>query len=266
MILKEIKNLVTFLENDVTEVETILSHLVLKVLHPLNATSAMISEVTLDNFVQNVTAFGISNRVLATCGDSIYLHDRYPKTDAIRDGQIILINSLPHWPVEYTNLGNSPHLENEKTYICFPLEKNDTPFAVIGIYFMPRLEKNESLFESLDLISSILSPHLYKILREPESSFFKRLLKKLPAVSTNSGNELTTRQKLILSMVAKNFTNAKIGDDLGYSESTIRQEVRKIYQILNCEGRSQAIEIYFKNLSSEKYQNESMGLAPKNKE
>jgi DNA-binding CsgD family transcriptional regulator len=266
MILKEIKNLVEFLENDVTELETILSHLVLKVLHPLNATSAMISEVTLDNFVQNVTAFGISNRVLETCGDSIYLHDKFPKTDAIKDGEIILVNSLPDWPVEYTNLRSLPHPEMEKSYICFPIEKNDTPFAVIGIYFMPRLEKNESLFECLDLISSILSPHLYKILREPQSSFFTRLFKKPPEIPTNTGDELTTRQEIILSMVAKNFTNAKIGDDLGYSESTIRQEVRKIYQILKCAGRSQAIEIFFKRLSSSKNHEQSMGLAPKNKE
>jgi DNA-binding CsgD family transcriptional regulator len=263
MILIEIKNLVEFLDNDVTEVETILSHLVLKVLHPLNATSAMISEVTLDNFLQNVTSFGISNRVLEICGDSIYLHDKSPETDAIKEGEIILVNSLPDWPVEYTKLRSLPHPEIEKSYICFPIEKNDTPFAVIGIYFMSRLEKNESLFECLDLISIILSPHLYKILREPQSSFFKRIFKKPPEIPTQSGDDLTKRQELILSMVAKNFTNGKIGDDLGYSESTIRQEVRKIYQILKCGGRSEAIEIFFKRLSSEKNEEKSMGLVPK---
>jgi hypothetical protein len=55
---------------------------------------------------------------------------------------------------------------------------------------------------------------------------------------------LTERQKLILRMISEGRTNLNIGELLGYSESTIRQETIKIYSVLNCHGREEASKIY----------------------
>ena len=41
------------------------------------------------------------------------------------------------------------------------------------------------------------------------------------------------------------LTNREIGDELGYSESTIRQETMRIYQILDVDNRRQAAAFKF---------------------
>ena len=55
---------------------------------------------------------------------------------------------------------------------------------------------------------------------------------------------LSPRQILILKLMKDEYTNQNIADQLGYSESTIRQETIKIYSILGVDGRKNAIEFY----------------------
>ena len=45
-------------------------------------------------------------------------------------------------------------------------------------------------------------------------------------------------------MMSERRTNTNIGELLGYSESTIRQETIRIFALLNCRGREEASEIY----------------------
>ena len=49
----------------------------------------------------------------------------------------------------------------------------------------------------------------------------------------------------ILNLMREKLTNREIGDELGYSESTIRQETMRIYQILDVDNRRQAAAFKF---------------------
>jgi DNA-binding CsgD family transcriptional regulator len=53
--------------------------------------------------------------------------------------------------------------------------------------------------------------------------------------------ELTTRQMKILNHVAEGLTNADIGREVLLSESSVRQETIRIFRILKCHTRSEAI-------------------------
>lgn len=51
--------------------------------------------------------------------------------------------------------------------------------------------------------------------------------------------------------MAQDFTNPQIGKELGFSESTVRQETMRIYQILQVAGRKEAIlEARRRNIAS----------------
>ena len=58
------------------------------------------------------------------------------------------------------------------------------------------------------------------------------------------GSELTDRQLVILRLIGEDRTNLSISQFLGYSESTIRQEIMRIFARLGCKTRSEAAGIY----------------------
>ena len=53
---------------------------------------------------------------------------------------------------------------------------------------------------------------------------------------------LSTRQELIRQLLAKGFTNAHIAQEIGYSESLVRQETIAIYSALQISGRKDLID------------------------
>ncbi len=57
-------------------------------------------------------------------------------------------------------------------------------------------------------------------------------------------NLFTRRQRDIIRLVADGLTNGQIGIELGFSESTIRQETMRMYEILGASGRADAIRMY----------------------
>ena len=56
---------------------------------------------------------------------------------------------------------------------------------------------------------------------------------------------LSRRQNNILNLIREKLTNREIGDELGYSESTIRQETMRIYQVLHVNNRREAAAFKF---------------------
>jgi len=65
-----------------------------------------------------------------------------------------------------------------------------------------------------------------------------------PAKIHNGGEGfgvLTGRQLTIKSLIEKGFTNPAIADQIGYSESLVRQETMAIYAMLGIAGRKALI-------------------------
>ena len=57
-------------------------------------------------------------------------------------------------------------------------------------------------------------------------------------------NLFTRRQRDVIHLVAEGLTNTQIATELGFSESTIRQETMRIYEILGATGRADAVRMY----------------------
>lgn len=95
---------------------------------------------------------------------------------------------------------------------------------------VPNNQANYEYFESL---RSVLN--MYINLVDQLNTFTVERTNKPKSVSR--GDKLSERQALILEMVKDGMTNKAIVDELGYSESLIRQETMAIYQKLGIEGR-----------------------------
>jgi DNA-binding NarL/FixJ family response regulator len=54
---------------------------------------------------------------------------------------------------------------------------------------------------------------------------------------------LTARQREILELVAKGYSNARIAKDLFLSESTVKQHLRATYKILGVNDRKEAAKL-----------------------
>jgi DNA-binding CsgD family transcriptional regulator len=250
MYVARISEFVCFLSLRSHTLESVLSHLVHRVLVDIQATSIFVSSLSDYNEVEILGQFGIDPQMWQVYPQGTSVFDKYPITDAMRTRKTVWINTLPDWGAEYPLLEPYKFPRQEKTFICLAIEKCATPVAVVGIFASPVIEVDGEIDAFLGTIANILSLYLYSEENSPIN--MNALSDKSLALSKSSTNQiLTERQMLILKLISENRTNIVISERLGYSESTIRQETIKIYAKLGCNGREEASEIYRENLKEQ---------------
>ena len=247
MFLTYVSEFVEFLSVKDQTLEDTLAHMVLRVLTPIDATAAFITQLNSENGIEYVASFGIGLQTQRRYASNYEMRDKHPVTDSIRNRSVVWINTLPQWPAVYSNFDDLSHESGDRTFICFPIEKCGTPIAVLGIFSKSVIHPDAEVDSFLRAIGNVLSLHVYrKIDSAPESrnKNSKRTIESRGEVNT----KLTERQRLIWRLMSEERTNIGIGELLGYSESTIRQETIKIFAILNCHGREEASGMYRKQL------------------
>jgi DNA-binding CsgD family transcriptional regulator len=244
MYLKWTSEFIKFLGDQDRTVEEVLAHLVLRVMAPLKATSAVIAKLDNQNSILIVGRYGINSDLYGEYEDCFSLNDRLPITDAIRQSKVIVINTLPEWPTEYSEILISPYQSEEASLIAFPIEKSGTPIGSAAIFFESPFEIDPDVALFIESISNLLSIYLYS--QEQPAKVVNLHQAPISTQSSQSGADLTQRQLLILRMISEGRTNIAIGDLLKYSESTIRQETIKIFSKLDCHGRDEASKLYKK--------------------
>jgi DNA-binding CsgD family transcriptional regulator len=243
MYLKWTTEFIRYLNYKDHTIEEMLGHLVLRVFAPLNASSAFISKLNSQNSLTTVGRFGIPSEISENYNGTFLLSENVPITEAIRLHKTVVINTLPFWPDDYPLLSGVQYESSEKCFIAFPIEKSDTPVAVLGIFFSQEVVLNPSIELFLESIGHLLSMYLFPsaaVDPTQESSKGRSLLH----LASNSQVALTDRQLLILRLISQGHTNSSIGELLKYSESTVRQETIKIFAKLQCVGREEASRIY----------------------
>ncbi len=243
MYLKWTSEFIKFLGDQDHTIEDVLAHLVLSVMAPLKATSAFIAKLDNQNSVCTIGRYGISSQVAKEYEDCFSLSDRLPITDAIRQRKIVAVNTLPDWPKEYSDFLISPYQSEEQALIAFPIEKSGTPIAVAAVFFDVKLIMTAEIELFIHSIANLLSIYLNSF-QIRDNQRIKPITGTISTQGSESGQELTQRQQLILRMISEGRTNIAIGDMLKYSESTIRQETIKIFSKLDCHGRNEASKLY----------------------
>ena len=162
-----------------------------------------------------------------------------PWTDAIRLGRILTFSSAEAVREEY------PHLKDCETsgYPCivWPLSDGVERTGSLMMQFM----SGELAQVIQDMQGAIYLSALYLHLMSSVDADDDNETR-VRGNSANSGSkqtQMTERQIEILALMAENLTNAQIGQRLGFSESTIKQETTRIFDLLGVENRRSAVDV-----------------------
>ncbi len=133
-------------------------------------------------------------------------------------------------------------LADSSGLILAPLTRLGIPLMVVALSFRDELPTNPASGPFVAAVKSLLELHL----GQSES---RRSDGHVPVPGDSADNRpskpadvsLSARQLQVLTLLAQAKTNRSIALDLGYSESTIRQETLRLYRALNVNSRSDAV-------------------------
>ena len=157
-----------------------------------------------------------------------------PLTECVRNRDIIWLTGKEEWESHYPSMKEYPLNPELKTFINIPLQVQGHPIACLGLSSRAEIRRSAELTSYLTAVSSMTGLYAQNL---PE---FRGALQE-----GTSRRVLSRRQNNILDLIREKLTNREIGDELGYSESTIRQETMRIYEILNVDNRREAAAFKF---------------------
>ncbi|CAB4967461.1 MAG: hypothetical protein F2840_14735 [Actinobacteria bacterium] len=133
-------------------------------------------------------------------------------------------------------------LADSSGLILAPLTRLGIPLMVVALSFRDELPTNPASGPFVAAVKSLLELHLGQ-------SEYRRSDGRAPVPGDSADDRpsqlfdvsLSARQLQVLTLLAQAKTNRSIALDLGYSESTIRQETLRLYRALNVNSRSDAV-------------------------
>jgi DNA-binding CsgD family transcriptional regulator len=232
MYLSEVERLARYLTRPALTIPDVCQFLVLETFRNLKPSALLATEITEDGFLTTIGHFGLNRKSIQDWGN-ISLSDDLPFTAAVKRDEIILVEPsalLEDYPA-LEKFDGIP--ESWDSHLICPV----LPFGVFSLTLnsVPKIDSEFELF--IRTAGALATLHFTKIIYKVEHFNHKGLsngVKKL--------GELSTRQLLIKSLVEKGFSNPAIAEEIGYSESLVRQETMAIYSILNVSGRKELLE------------------------
>ena len=232
MYLIAVEKLARYLISPGLTVPDVCKFLALETFSHLKTSSVYVSEITEDGCLAPVGTFGLAKTVVTEWGN-IPLSIEVPLTVSVRTKQLVLIRreeAIEKFPIliEYKGIP-----DKWDSYLVTPI----LPFGAIAL--------------TLDSVP-VIDPDLEAFLRTAGalvSLFIQRSQVRVEPYSRKNSvsksrkqGALTERQILIKGLMEKGYTNTAIAEEIGYSESLVRQETMAIYATLNISGRRELLE------------------------
>jgi len=123
------------------------------------------------------------------------------------------------------------------TVAALPIQHNGVVTGVFEFHLAKDLPKFEFSEEIISMMSNLGGMYM----ESNGLSFVSPTGAKGAGSEVVAVDELTTRQVHIIGLIAEGLTNAEIARKVLLSESTVRQETIRIFRILKCHNRSEAI-------------------------
>jgi DNA-binding CsgD family transcriptional regulator len=242
MTMSRVSELVTFLSNKNHSLSEILIHLVRVTFRDLRCEWISLSEITDRNEFVTVEISGASESSSNELSDRYSLSDHYPVSVAIKSGTIVFIPSLEDSVQEYPLLTKYPALLDNNSFFAVPISLSATPVAAFVITC-----KRDSALHNVDLdfltaVADIFALSVYT--SRDFNSFARKVELDIPHLDPNDSEGLTPRQVLISRLISEGRTNHDISELIGFSESTVRQEIMKLFLLTNSKSRHEVGEHY----------------------
>lgn len=228
MNIKEIERLTSFIAGKRQSVDSISKFLILHTFKNYSPRAIYVGQVETDGYLSMKSSFGFDPGYINQW-DRISLTSNIPIIDSIRKDEVLIFSSRQTVIDLYPEIGNLGIL-NINWNSCFT-----SPIQSTGAYMVIFDGKLESTLEFLYFLKSIgnlLALHLEEVSQVRKDKYG------VP----EEVKTLTVRQEIIKTFLGKGFTNAHIAQEIGYSESLVRQETIAIYAALHISGRTEIID------------------------
>ena len=230
--LDQILDLIEFIHTEIPDGNALCQFVTLRSLNEVGATHAFIAELKPGGLIIPVYQFGFTDEEVASWTISS-IDDHIPTADALKTNSIVWLADNEDWERDYPALIQHK-IPTAETFICWPIHIRGAYMSVIGVLLKEVILQSHELKNYLETLSGLVGLQLSSLKRtrlnvEQDSAVW---------------NLLTNRQHKIVAMMAEGMTNHQIASELGYSQSTIRQDTIKIYEILGVAGRKGATQAY----------------------
>lgn len=222
-----INDLVDYLNNPNLAVPDLTQYLTLKTFHLYSAYSVYIYKLNTSAHLELLHNFGSSTEITEGWR-TMPLAQNLPATDAVKEDRIVWLADHHDWDEFYPHLIEYPDSSNLKTLINHPLHLTSAPIGVLGVMCDKENRATPEDNSFVSIVSGLISLHISK--QQNRSTLLEE-----------RGAYLTKRQITIIEMMSQQMTNMQIARELGYSESTVRHETMRIYEILQANGRREAV-------------------------
>lgn len=126
--------------------------------------------------------------------------------------------------------------------IVMPVTHVGVPLQVLLLCFSETLPSNPASEPFVNAVRNLLELHA-GTLDIPAARSSNAAASRSDVAVTLDDVELSPRQTHILQMLAQGRTNRSIAAELGFSESTIRQETLRLYRALEVNSRTDAVRV-----------------------
>ena len=225
--------------------DRIAQYVVTRLMSVHGARGSVISRFGTDGTLAIVGSFGMSEEALSSCG-SLSLWDSSPMSDAAISGEPVILLTTAAVDEEYPASAEAA-IPVHAPVACWPLALPQQSLGAMQLT-LPSSSAAHTLLGDGAEVAVLLSLYLSLAGPLPPRPFQPAPVSGDPINGAVTGNdrsldELTERQSAILVRMASGQTNAQIARDIGFSESTVRQETMAIYRCLGATGRHDATRL-----------------------
>lgn len=246
MPLEAISEFANFLSERDHSLQEVLNHLSRVELKPFEVDSLLFFQANDGGHFSIQAMSGVDSETETELQPTYSLNDSWPAAYVIRNGLLLWLDGKSNDDKYGEVVSNFPLLIGPRILIVFPVFKDGVPTGALALTSRTTKERNRDSELYLQAISSIFSMYINRnILVSPDGQGDKKQKNSsLETKPDSKSNEPTQRQLVIMQLISEERTNRSISEILGYSESTIRQEIIKIFAKTGCASRTEVANIY----------------------
>ncbi len=186
-----------------------------------------------DGCVYPTEKFGFEAGVVDSWG-AFPLKVDIPITAAIKRDSLITVNSPEQMYKEFPAMKAVENLDHDwQSIMAVPIHSYGV-YAITSYSFTEIDEAHERFLRTVGQLVIVAFAKCDLI-----GADVKKFRKQSPR---SAKNVLSVRQEVSLKLILKGLTNNQIGDEIGFSESLVRQESIAIYSALSVSGRKELLE------------------------
>ena len=227
----EIERLARFLIGTNVNSSDLSRFLVLDTFANVKASAILIFGISGEGHLKAESSFGLPQEIVIHLTD-VQLGEERPMVAGFRSNQFALISreeSKQVFPKLHEGNGMP---ENVASLVLCPI----LPYGGFALALNCEPETSYELEMFFRAVGTLATLHFNRL-----QSNSLPVLRKSQRSTQNGDVELTQRQMLIKNLMENGYTNIAIANEIGYSESLVKQETMAIFSILNISGRKELL-------------------------